>query len=95
MEFYDKQEEAPGPSKRQRVANVGNDKKSSYKRLFYEIIDAMNCQIANRFSEIDQLGFLPLLDCQLYAQFSVFFQKVPWTCYLKIMDSLQHGAFEK
>jgi hypothetical protein len=38
-------------------------KKSSYMRLFYEIIDAMNCQIANRFSEIDQLGFLSLLDC--------------------------------
>jgi hypothetical protein len=42
-------------------------------RLFYEIIDKMNGQIANRFSEIDQLGFLSLLDCRLYGQFASIF----------------------
>jgi hypothetical protein len=33
----------------------------------------MNGQIANRFSEIDELGFLSLLDCRLYVLFASVF----------------------
>lgn len=50
------------PAKRQRVADIGNDKKKSYCRLYFEVLDTMAGHISNRFSELHKLEFLALPD---------------------------------
>lgn len=72
MESLDKVEEALRP-KRLRLNDVGTDKKASYRRLFYEIIDTLKVQMTAKFSDINKLEFLALLDSEKYADFAKTF----------------------
>ena len=76
-------------NKRTRLDNVSDeDKKSMYRRLFYEIIDTVRQSVCQRFSEISKLKFLCLLDP---SQFSNFKKKFPED----VVDSLKenYGQF--
>ncbi|KAJ4426223.1 hypothetical protein ANN_27034 [Periplaneta americana] len=57
-------------TKRARLENVsGDDRKSLYRRLFFEIIDVMNANINHRFSDISKLKLLPRLDVRNFHNF--------------------------
>ncbi|KAL4126763.1 hypothetical protein QTP88_010972 [Uroleucon formosanum] len=47
----ERDKEVPSKSKRSRMVQVSVDRKSNYKRLFYEIIDTILIKIDERFSE--------------------------------------------
>ncbi|XP_031329186.1 zinc finger MYM-type protein 1-like [Photinus pyralis] len=58
------------PNKRMRLDSIPEeDKKSTYARLFYEILDVIILNITQRFSEISKLKFLRLLDSTLFDSF--------------------------
>ena len=49
-------------NKRTRLDNVSDeDKKSMYRRLFYEIIDTVRQSVCQRFAEISRLNFFVFL----------------------------------
>jgi len=53
--------EMPLKSKRLRITEVSEDKKTNYRRLFFEIIDVLVTKINERFSEISKLQFFLLI----------------------------------
>jgi hypothetical protein len=55
------------PKKRQRI-DMG-DKKLPYRCLFYEIVDTITIQLADRYADFGQLEFLSLLNCEKYGQY--------------------------
>lgn len=60
----------PLRSKRQRVAEVSVDRKTNYRRLYFEIIDVLISKTNERFTEITQLTFFTLLDFSKFQQIS-------------------------
>jgi len=60
----------PLRSKRQRVAEVSVDRKTNYRRLYFEIIDVLISKTNERFTEITQLTFFFLLDFSKFQQIS-------------------------
>ncbi|KAL4084088.1 hypothetical protein QTP88_029404 [Uroleucon formosanum] len=56
-------------SKRQRVAEVSVDRKTNYRRLYFEIIDVLISKTNERFTEITQLTFFSLLDFSKFEQY--------------------------
>ena len=84
MEELSENQSSPPKAKRSRVDLMpGEDRKSSYKRLFCEIVDVITSNISNRFSSISQLEFLSLLDGKMFTQFRVKFPESAFSC-LKI-----------
>lgn len=59
----------PSRSKRQRVAEVSVDRKTNYRRLYFEIIDVLISKTNERFTEITQLTFFSLLDFSKFEQY--------------------------
>lgn len=54
--------DSSGRKKRPRITNIHNDEKTSYRRLFYEILDNLSTKMEERFTEIEKLQFLGLLN---------------------------------
>ena len=55
-------------SKRLRIDNM-SDLESSYRRLYYEIIDSVKCRLNQRFADIGQLDFIALLESRRFPEF--------------------------
>jgi hypothetical protein len=54
--------------KRNRMKPInGEDKKSTYKRIFTEMIDVMVANVSDRFCDVSELKFLCLLDPKHFA----------------------------
>ncbi|XP_008180138.1 uncharacterized protein LOC103308484 [Acyrthosiphon pisum] len=79
--------EMPLRSKRLRITEVSEDKKTNYRRLFFEIIDVLVTKINERFSEISKLQFFSLLD---FSKFDQFVNQFPTSS----MDSLKNSYGE-
>lgn len=79
--------EIPLRSKRLRITEVSEDKKTNYRRLFYEIIDVLLTKINERFSEMSKLQFFSLLD---FSKFEQFVNQFPTSS----MDSLKNSYGE-
>ncbi|KAL4131731.1 hypothetical protein QTP88_009004 [Uroleucon formosanum] len=79
--------EMPLRSKRLRITEVSEDKKTNYRRLFFEIIDVLITKINERFSEISKLQFFSLLD---FSKFDQFVNQFPTSS----MDSLKNSYGE-
>lgn len=60
-------------SKRSRIVQVSEDRKINYKRLFCEIIDTILVKIDERFSEIQSLAFMGLLDFEKFSYYKDYF----------------------
>ncbi|WP_209391471.1 hAT transposon family protein, partial [Chryseobacterium sp. RR2-3-20] len=77
------------PSKRMRLDSIPEeDKKSTYARLFYEVLDVIILNISQRFSEISKLQFLNLLDS---TQFTLFVKCFPDELFSSLVDT--YGPF--
>lgn len=59
-------------SKRMTIGNV-SDKKNSYKILFSEMIDEVKVKTTQRFSSVNQLDCIILLDFRCFNEFSKIF----------------------
>lgn len=59
----------PLRSKRLRITEVSEDKKTNYRRLFLEIIEVFITKTNERFFEISRLKFFSLLDFSKFEQF--------------------------
>lgn len=70
--------------KRQRITNIAEDSVSSYRRLYYEIVDVILQNITDRFSNISKLGFLSLLDHTKYGEYSNKFPETAFQSLLRI-----------
>jgi len=57
-------------SKRKRFNQVSGDKKTYYRRLFFEIIDVIISKIKERFSNLNQLQFFALLDSKKFSLYA-------------------------
>jgi hypothetical protein len=58
----------------------GEDKKSTYRRLFLEILDVMITNISDRFSDIPKLKFFKLLDQKKFTRFKTEFPGDATSC---------------
>jgi hypothetical protein len=58
----------------------GEDKKSSYRRLFLEILDVMVTNISDRFSDILKLKFFNLIDQKKFTRFKTEFPDDAMSC---------------
>jgi hypothetical protein len=58
----------------------GEDKKSTYRRLFLEILDVMITDISDRFSDIPKLKFFNLLDQKKFTRFKTEFPGDAMSC---------------
>uniref|UniRef100_A0A2S2Q8C6 Zinc finger MYM-type protein 1 n=1 Tax=Sipha flava TaxID=143950 RepID=A0A2S2Q8C6_9HEMI len=73
----------PLRSKRQRVTQVSAvDRKTNYRRLYFEIIDVLISKTNEKFAKITQLTFFSLLD---FSKFEQYVNKFPTNS----MDSLK------
>lgn len=55
------------------MVQVSVDRKTNYKRLFYEIIDTILVKIDERFSEVHNLKFMGLLDFEKFLYYKDYF----------------------
>ncbi|KAF2902864.1 hypothetical protein ILUMI_03322 [Ignelater luminosus] len=77
------------PTKRPRLDSVsGEDKKVTYRRVFYEVLDIIILNIIQRFAEISTLKFLGLLD---QFQFDTFANNFPEKAFLALKE--HYGDF--
>jgi hypothetical protein len=58
----------------------GEDKKSTYRRLFSESLDVMVTNISDRFSDMPKLKFLSMLDHKQFTKFSAEFPANAMNC---------------
>ena len=69
------------PRKRIRIDTIpGEEKKDSYKRLFYEVIDVIRSSMENRFKELPSLMFINLLDCRKFHEYKDHFPESLFSC---------------
>jgi hypothetical protein len=67
--------------KRNRMETMGGeDKKSTYRRLFLEILYVMVTNISDRFSDIPKLTFFNLLDKKKFTRFKTEFRGDAMNC---------------
>jgi hypothetical protein len=58
----------------------GEDKKSTYRRLFSESLDVMVTNISDRYSDMPKLKFLSMLDHKQFKKFSAEFPANAMNC---------------
>ena len=63
-------------------ATLGENRNSSYKRLFFEIIDVVKFNI--RFQELPKLRFMSLLDSRRFKDFQKHFPGTEFSCLKEI-----------
>jgi hypothetical protein len=63
---------------------INNDRKISCRRLYCEIIDTMEGQLTNRFSEILKLSFVSLLESGNFKHYSENFTATAYESLLKL-----------
>jgi len=68
--------------KRQKMSEVYVDRKTNYRRLYFEIIDVLISKINERFAEIMQLTFFSFLD---FSKFEHYINQFP----TNVMNSLK------
>ena len=69
------------PNKKVRIDCIpGEDRKSSYRRLFYEIIDVIRSNTEQRFKELPALKFMSLLDSRKFSEYQNHFPESEFSC---------------
>ena len=77
----EEEEELGLPRKIMRIeATPRESRNSSYKRLFFEIIDVVKFNIQQRFQELPKLRFISLLDSRRFKDFQKQFPETEFSC---------------
>jgi hypothetical protein len=71
--------------KRNRVEPIeGEDKKSTYRRMFAEMIDVMVTNVSDRFRDVSRLKFVCFLEAKCFAKYQRNFPIEGLNCLVEV-----------